>query len=98
MDWCLRHLPWTARKWSTVGLSDESRFNVRFMVESLLSAFLERDILMPPSESMLVLVGGSVIVLAGITFNRRTQLYVNNGNLNSQRYINEIFRPIVMPF
>jgi hypothetical protein len=42
--------------------------------------------------------GGSVIVWEGITFNRRTQLYVINGNLNPQRYIDEILRPIVMPF
>ena len=30
LDWCRRHLPWTARQWSTVCFSDESRFNVRF--------------------------------------------------------------------
>jgi hypothetical protein len=30
LDWCLRHLPWTACQCSTVCFSDESRFNVRF--------------------------------------------------------------------
>ena len=30
LDWCRRHLPWTAGQWSTVCFSDESRFNVRF--------------------------------------------------------------------
>jgi hypothetical protein len=57
------------------------------MVESLFTAILGSHILMPPSGSMIILVVGSVMVWAGITFNRRTQLYVVNVNLNSQRYI-----------
>ena len=40
----------------------------------------------------------SVKALAGKMFNKRTQLYVINGNLNSQSYIDEILRPIAMPF
>jgi hypothetical protein len=34
--------------------------------------------------------GGSVIVWAGISVDLRTQLYIVNGNLNSQRYIDEM--------
>ena len=30
LDWCRRHLRWTARQWSTVCVSDESRFNLKF--------------------------------------------------------------------
>ena len=39
-----------------------------------------------------------MLVWAGIPFNRRTQLYAINENLNSKRYSEEILRPIVMPF
>jgi hypothetical protein len=35
---------------------------------------------------------------AGISVNLRTQLYIVNGNLNSQRYIDEILRLLVLPF
>ena len=35
---------------------------------------------------------------AGISVNLRTKLYIVNGNFNSQRYINEILRPLVLPF
>ena len=38
------------------------------------------------------------MVWAGISANRRTQLYIVNGNLNAQRYVNEILQPIVVPF
>ena len=75
------------------------------MVESLDTAVLGSVTLMSPAGSMLVLLGGgggggggSVKALAGKTFNKRTQLYVINGNLNSQSYIDEILRPIAMPF
>ena len=38
------------------------------------------------------------MVWAGISVNLRTKLYIVNGNLNSQLYIDEILRPLVLPF
>jgi hypothetical protein len=42
--------------------------------------------------------GGGVMVWAGIRYRQQTQLHFINGNLNAQRYRDEILRPIVMPF
>ena len=42
--------------------------------------------------------GGSVMVWAGMTADRRTDLVVVPGILTGQRYIDEILRPHVVPF
>ena len=41
--------------------------------------------------------GGSVIVWAGVTADRRTDLVVIPGTLNSQLYIDEVLLPHVLP-
>ena len=40
----------------------------------------------------------SVMVWAVVTKTRKTKLYIIDGNLNGQRYMNEILRPFVVPF
>ena len=42
--------------------------------------------------------GGSLMVWAGVTMNQRTRLCIVDGNLNAQRYVNEILRPVLVPF
>uniref|UniRef100_A0AAZ3PD04 Tc1-like transposase DDE domain-containing protein n=1 Tax=Oncorhynchus tshawytscha TaxID=74940 RepID=A0AAZ3PD04_ONCTS len=42
--------------------------------------------------------GGGVMVWAGISYGQRTQLHFIEGNLNADRYRDDILRPIVMPF
>ena len=41
--------------------------------------------------------GSGVMVWAGISYGQRTQLYFIDGNLNAQKYRDEILRPIVRP-
>ena len=41
--------------------------------------------------------GGGVMVWAGISCGQRTQLYFIIVNLNAQKYVDEILRPIVRP-
>jgi hypothetical protein len=41
--------------------------------------------------------GGGVIIWAGISCGQQTQLHFINGNLNAQRYHDEILRPTVRP-
>ncbi len=41
---------------------------------------------------------GSVMVWGGMTAAGKTQLVIVVGNLNSRRYIDEIVRPVVVPF
>ena len=42
--------------------------------------------------------GGGVMVWAGISYGQRTQFHFIDGNLISQRYRDEILRPIVVSF
>ena len=42
--------------------------------------------------------GGSVMVWAAVTMHRRTPLQFIAGNLNSQQYVDEVMRPMVLPF
>ena len=41
---------------------------------------------------------GGVMLWAGISYGQQTQLRFINGNLNAQRYRDDILRPIVIPF
>ena len=98
-DWCRRHVRWNLRQWSTVYFSDESRFNVKFN-DGRIRVYRRKgerycDVNVMPYNRY---GGGSIMVWAGVTLHRRTQLYILNGNLNAARYINEILRPIALPF
>ena len=42
--------------------------------------------------------GGGVMVWEGISYGQQIQLHFIDGNLNAQRYRDEILRPIVVPF
>ena len=42
--------------------------------------------------------GSGVMVWAGICYGLQTQLHYIDGNLNGQRYCDEILKPIVVPF
>ena len=42
--------------------------------------------------------GGGVMVWAGISHGQQTELHFINGNVNAQRYCDQILRPIVVPF
>jgi hypothetical protein len=42
--------------------------------------------------------GGGVMVLAGVSYEQQTQLHFIDGNFNTQRYLDEILKPIGVPF
>ena len=42
--------------------------------------------------------GGSVHVWTGITLFNKTNLVILNGNVNARRYIDNVLRPVVLPF
>ena len=43
-------------------------------------------------------IGGGIMVWGGITAHGKTDLVIVDGNLNSRRYIDEILRPVVVPY
>lgn len=97
--WARRHLRWNRAMWSRVLFSDESRFKLS-MADGRVRVFrrrgerfhhnclLERD----------RFGGGSVMVWGGIMGGRKTGLVFINGNLNAQGYVDQVLRPVVVPF
>jgi len=94
-----RHLRWNRAHWARVVFSDESRFKLshsdgRVRVYRRKGeryddrCVLERD----------RFGGGSVMVWGGIMGGRKTDLVVVNGNLNAQGYVDQILRPVLVPF
>lgn len=97
--WCRRHLRITRRQWGSTLFSDESKFNVsnadgRERVYRRRNERFARCCIRQVNRWG----GGSVHVWAGMTEFNRTRLVVLNGNINAQRYIDQVLRPVVAPF
>ena len=90
------HVRWNRQQWRTVAFSDESRFCFR-NIDGRLRVWrrngeLHAEVNVQPRHAY---NGGSVMVWAGVTADRRTDLVVVPGILTGQRYI---LRPHVVPF
>ena len=99
LDWCRRHLRWNGLQWSRVVFSDEPRFNLyfndgRFRVYRRCGEQYS-DVNFKEDDCY---GGGSVLIWAAVTMHRRTPLQFIAGNLSSQRYVDEVMRPMVLPF
>lgn len=99
LQWCRRHLRWRIGDWHQVLFTDESRFTVRHadgrtrVYRRVHERYTDPCVLRHDRFG-----GGSVMVWGGIATNRRTELVVIPGNLNAQRYREDILTPHVLPF
>lgn len=96
LAWSRRHLRWTLVEWSRVLFSDESRFCLehpdrRTRVWRRRGERFNQDCIQPAHG------GGSVMVWAGFSAHHRTPLHPIQGNLNAQRYRDEILQPHALP-
>ena len=97
-DWAQVHQRWTMAQWRNVLFSDESRFSLDF-------ADRRRRVWRRCNERYARCCiaehdrygGGSVMVWGAISWNHRSDLVVVDGNLNADRYVNQILRPHVVP-
>ena len=93
------HVRWNRQQWRTVTFSDERRFCLRHIDRRLRvwrrNGERHAEVNVQPCHAY---NGGSVMVWAGVTADRRTDLVVVPGILTGQRYIDEILRPHVVPF
>ena len=100
LAWARDHVTWTQNDWAPVLFTDESRFCVDFTDRRA------RVWRMPNERFAPVCVaehdrfgGGSVMVLAGISAQGKTDLHViDNGTLTALRYVNEILDVYVRPY
>lgn len=99
LEWANRHLRWTLARWRNVLFSDESRFQLyradgrQRVWRRVGERYVDANVVRRVAHG-----GGGVMVWAGICYGQRTQLHFIAGNLNGQRYRDEILRPIVVPF
>ena len=98
MNWAAGH-QWTVQQWRNVMFSDESRYR-RFHADGRVRVYRRRgerfeDDVIVETQAF---GGGSVMVWAGVSLGGRTELIFVNGNLTSQRYVDEILRPYVLPY
>ena len=93
------HARWNNPQWRRVMFSDESRFNLR-RVDGRKRIWRRRKERHVPSTVIhrVAYQGGGVMVWAGISATAKTDLIFIDGNLNGQRYIDEVLTPHVLPF
>ena len=99
LTWAMAHLRWTRRQWSSVLLSDESKFNLSFADgrQRVWRRRGERD------DDQCVTEfdrwgGGSLHVWGGITAFQKTELVALDGNVTARSYINDVLRSVVVLF
>ena len=99
LAWTRQHRRWTNRQWATVLFTDESRFLLD-MLDRRRRVWRRRG----ERYANCAIVEhdrygrGSLMVWGGISVRSRTELLVLNGTLTGQRYINEVIKPVVLPF
>lgn len=97
--WVNQHLRWPARMWRDILFTDESRFCLS-RGDGRVRVWRRRgerfaDCCVPQRDRW---GGGSIMVWGGIHATGRTPLLVLQGNLNAQRYVDEVLRPEVVPY
>ena len=100
LQFARQHINWTRADWESVLFTDESRFALRSSDgrDHVWRRCGERyaPCTMSPRISF---NGGSIIVWAGISVAARTELvFIENGTMNGDRYIEECIIPHVIPY
>lgn len=99
LNWTQLHYRWRRAQWNRIVFTDESRFNLSHhdgrvrVYRRRGERFADACVLQRNRFG-----GGSVMVWGGIMANRKTDLVFVQGNLNAQGYINQVLRPVAVPF
>lgn len=99
LRWARTHRRWTLARWRSVLFSDETRICVhrpdrREHVWRRRGERFQRDCIREADRWG----GASIMAWAAISFKSRTPLVMLDGNLNAQRYVDEILQREVIPF
>ena len=98
LAWARAHRPWTRAHWKNCLFTDEAKFCRRSSVRTIRvwrqrSESRHSDTLTNTAE----VFGGGVLVWGRICIEGRTDLVIINGNSNSNRYVQNILEPHVLP-
>lgn len=99
LNWAQLHLRWRRAQWNEIVFTDESRFHVSHN-DGRVRVYRRRNERF--ADACVVqnnrFGGGSLMIWGGIQGNRKTDLVFVQGNLNAQGYINQVLRPVAVPF
>lgn len=98
LAWARQHVRWNADRWSRVLFTDESRFSVDHpdgRIRVWRQAGQRYNPLFAVERDRWG--RGSVMVWAGISTHRRTELHIVQGNMNAINYRDNILEAIVVP-
>ena len=94
LNWARAHLRWNRRQWASVLFTDESKFNVQNCDGRQRDQRFSENCVQKRNRGG----GDSVHVWAGITQFNKTDLVILNGNGIARRYIDNVLRPVALPF
>ena len=99
LNWARAHLRWNRRQWGSVLFTNESKFNVqncdgRTRVHRQRGQRFSENCVQKRNRRG----DDSVHVWAGITQFNKTDLVILNGNVNARHYIDNVLRPVALPF
>lgn len=99
LAWANAHVRWPLARWRRVLFTDESRF-ILYRADGRQRVWRRRGERFANANVVRRVAhgGGGVMVWAGIASGQRTGLHFIDGNLNAQRYRDEILAPTVIPF
>lgn len=97
--WARRVRRWQQRDWARVMFSDESRFCI-YSNDGRQRVYRRVGERLAPNCILQVrpFGGGGLMVWGGICGDVKTRLVVIRGNMNAQRYRDDILQPVVVPF
>ena len=99
LQWCQNHRQWQARQWNGVLFSDESRFTLE-KADGRTRVYRRTGERF--TDACVTQVDrfrrGSVMVWGGISHAGKTALVIVRGNLNAQKYRDDILAPVVIPY
>ena len=95
LEWARDHVTWALNDWTPILFTDESRFCVDFTDRRARIWRMKKE----RFAGLYRYGGGSVMVWAGISAERKADLHViDNGTLTAERYVNEILDVHVRPY
>lgn len=99
LQWARGHRHWTRAQWRQVLFSDEARFGLhhvdgRLRVWRRTGERFAQNCVQPVVQYR----GGSVMMWGGISETGKTDLVHIQGNLNGQRYRDEVLQPHMLPY
>ena len=98
-QWARAHRAWTRAQWRDILFTDESRFCLdhtdgRRRVWRRNGERFQDCCVQAARQGR----GGSIMVWGGISDQGKTDLIVVEGNMTGQRYIDQILRPVIVPY